>query len=107
MKYLAILPVLVLVGCASPQPPKLVPDQYCFTSQTVESTDQDSVSSKTTVRCSDDPIEHYAPARMGLSRDCFVSYIPVSRRGHTAQEKVYVCRKINGRFDIVEPVRIR
>jgi hypothetical protein len=107
MRYLIILPLLILVGCAAPQPPRLVADQYCFTSKTVETDSDSTVSSKTTVKCSDDPIEHYAPARMGLSKDCFVSHIPVSRGGHTVQEKIYVCRKINGRFDIVEPVRIR
>ena len=107
MRYFIILSLLVLAGCSSPSPSRLVPDQYCFTSKTVETNSESSVSSKTTVKCSDDPIEHYAPARMGLSKDCFISHIPVSRGGHLVQEKVYVCRKINGRFDIVEPVRVR
>jgi hypothetical protein len=107
MKYLIIPLMLALVGCAGPQPPRLVPDQYCFTSKSIETDSESTVSSKTTVKCSDDPIEHYAPARMGLSKDCFISHIPVSRGGHLVQEKVYVCRKINGRFDVVEPVRVR
>jgi hypothetical protein len=103
------LVVLVLLpGCSSaPKSSRLVADQYCYTSQTIETEDQSRVSSKTTVKCSDDPIEKYVPAKMGLAKDCYESHIPLNRNGRLIHEKIYVCQKLNGSYDIVEPVRVR
>jgi len=108
MKHMVfLLATTVLVGCSAPQKSsRLVPNQYCFTNQTLETQDQKSVSSKTTVKCSDDPLEKYVPAKMGISKDCYVSYIPMNRNGQLIKEKIYVCQKFNGSYDVIEPVRL-
>jgi hypothetical protein len=106
MKLLFLVVVAAsLVGCSSPKKSKLISDQYCHTSQTIEK-DDDTVSSKTVVKCSDDPIEQYVPAKMGLAKDCYAAQIPMSRNGRVIHEKIIVCQKLNGSYDVVEPVRI-
>lgn len=108
MRVLLILAVVTLAGCSSaPKPAKLVSDQYCHTSQTINSVNKETVRSETTVKCTDDPVEQYAPAKMGLAKDCHVLYIPVNRRGQLVQEKVYACKKLNGSIDIIDSSWIR
>jgi hypothetical protein len=99
MKSLLLISVLVLAGCSSaPKTSKLFADQYCYTSQTIETKDGQSVSSRTRVDCSDDPAEKYVPARLGLAKDCTVVYI---RMPH-GMERVSACKKFGGHYDIVE-----
>lgn len=111
MKALALFlsgVVLLTAGCSSaPKVSRLVPDQYCYTNQIIETQNRETVSSKTTLKCSDNPIEKYAPAQMGLAKDCYESYIPISRNGRLINEKIYVCQKLGGGYDVVEPIRVR
>ena len=107
-RILLIVGVAVLAGCSSaPRQSKLISDQYCHTSQTIETTDKQVVSSKTLVKCTDDPIERYAPAKMGLAKDCIETYLPINRGGRLIQEKVYACRKLNGVYDVVDASQLR
>lgn len=100
--------VMALAGCSSaPKQSRLINNQYCHTSQTIETTDKQVVSSKTLVKCTDDPIERYAPARLGLAKDCIETYLPVNRDGRLIQEKVYACRKLNGVYDVVDASQLR
>jgi hypothetical protein len=102
MKLIVLMVSLALVGCAS-QPPRLVSDQYCHTSQTIKTENGENVSSQTTLRCSDDPIEKYAPAKMGIAKDCYSTTVLTNR----GREKIYVCKKFNGTYDVIESVRIQ
>ena len=106
--YIALLTVVLASGCSSaPKKSRLVADQYCYTNQTIKTENSKTVNSQTTVKCSDDPVEQYVPAKMGLDKDCTIAHVPLSRNGRLIQEKIYVCQKHNGSYDVVEPVRVR
>jgi hypothetical protein len=106
MKLLFLVVVAAsLVGCSSPKKSKLVSDQYCHTSQTIEKEDS-NISSKTVIKCTDDPVERYVPAKIGIAKDCYTAHIPMLRNGRSIYEKIIVCQKLNGSYDVVEPVRI-
>lgn len=109
MRYAILgLGLVVLIGCSSaPKQSRLVSNQYCHTSQTIVSENKETVNSQTVVKCTDDPIERYAPAKMGLAKDCIETYLPVNRGGRLVQEKIYACRKLNGVYDVVDASQLR
>ena len=107
-RAIVIAGVVFLVGCSSaPKQSKLVSNQYCHTSQTIVTENKETVNSQTLVKCTDDPIEKYAPARLGLAKDCIETYLPVNRGGRVIQEKIYACRKLNGVYDVVDASQLR
>jgi ABC-type Fe3+-hydroxamate transport system substrate-binding protein len=59
--------IVLLSGCSS-APTKTA--QFCNTSKTIQVNDGSTVSSKTTVRCSDDFVERHVPARIGVDQNC-------------------------------------
>ena len=104
MKALIIVGLVLVTGCSSaPKTSKLVADQYCYTSQTIETKDNKTVSSQTRLQCSDDPVEKYVPAKLGLAKDCSVTYIQMPH----GVERVSACKKFGGHYDIVESRTIR
>lgn len=107
---IVIMAVLItcLSGCSSaPKKSRLVSDKYCHTSQDIVVQDKETVSSRTQVKCSDDPIEQYVPAKMGLAKDCYETFIPMNLGGRLVQEKIYVCQKLSGVYDVVDPSYVR
>lgn len=92
---------LILTGCAS-SPPRLVTNQYCNTYQTVETKNGEKVDANTTIKCSDDPIEKYAPLKMGIAKDCYATSVNTNR----GREKFYVCKRFDGTYDVIESIRI-
>ena len=108
LRVIVLAGVAFLVGCSSaPKQSRLISDQYCHTSQTIVTENGEKVNSQTLVKCTDDPIERYAPVKMGLSKDCIETYLPVNRGGRLVQEKIYACRKINGVYDVVDASQLR
>lgn len=111
---LAVAPTLVLAclmaltGCSStPTKSRLVSNQYCHTSQTIQTRNNENVNSETLVKCSDDPVEQYAPARAGLAKDCYETYVPVNIGGRLVKEKINVCKKLNGTYTVVDSFTMR
>jgi len=105
MKHIIALSVVTMLwGCSSaPQHSKLVSNQYCHTKQTIQTENNNSVSSRTLVECSDDPTDKYVPAKTGLGKDCIVSYIQMPY----GREKIYACKKYDGKYDIIDSRSIR
>jgi hypothetical protein len=101
--------VIVLTGCSStPKQSKLVSaDQYCHTSQTIVRENGNTVNSKTTLNCSDDPAEKYVPAKLGLAKDCVAVHIPMNRNGRVTQERIYACQKYDGTFSVIDSASVR
>jgi uncharacterized protein YceK len=100
--------ILLLTGCSSvPQSTKIGSNQYCYTSQTVQTVNKESVTSTTTVKCSDDPVEQYVPAKMGIAKDCTETFIPMNLGGRLVREKMYVCQKHNGVYTVVDSLTMR
>lgn len=89
----------LLSGCSyAPKQSRLVRDQYCYTSQTITTQDKQTVSSETVVKCSDDPVEQYVPAKLGVAKDCMATYI----RTPFGKEEVYACKKFDGTYRVVD-----
>lgn len=100
--------VAVLAGCSSqPKVSRLLSDQYCFTNQTIDVEDKSVVSSKTQIKCSDDPIEKYVPARMGVAKDCTRHYVSYNVNGRIRTEELIACKKFDGVSDVIESRTIR
>lgn len=59
LKYLLIPAISLLGACSSTPPVQIgsINDQYCYTSSETEVVDDQEVSSKTKVSCSDDPLK--------------------------------------------------
>jgi uncharacterized protein YceK len=92
----------LLSGCSSvPQSTKIGSNQYCYTSQTVQTVNKESVTRTTTVKCSDDPVEQYVPAKMGIAKECTSSYITMPLGGQLVKEKLDVCKKHNGTYTVI------
>lgn len=100
--------VMSLAGCSSaPRKSVLFSDQYCHTSQTITTRDKENVSSETVVKCSDDPVEQYKPAKMGVAKDCHEVVVPMNIGGRLVQERMYACQKLNGRYSVVSSNTLR
>jgi hypothetical protein len=101
--------LMSLAGCSStPTQSRLVSaNQYCHTKQTIQTRNSENVNSETTVQCSDDPVDQYAPARAGLAKDCYETYVPVNIGGRLVKEKMYVCKKLSGTYTVIDSVTMR
>lgn len=107
-KIALIVCVVLLVGCSSaPKKSRLVSDQYCHTSQIIETQDKQNVSSRTVVKCSDDPVDKYIPVRMGLAANCQTIYTDINLGGRLVRERHEVCQKNSGEHVIIQSRSIR
>jgi hypothetical protein len=100
MKLLIVAATVVLAGCASTQT-KVAHNQYCYTYQTIETENKESVNSKTTVKCSDDPIEKFIPARTGVGKNCGEFTYWMTLAGRPVQRRGFACQKYDGTYEIV------
>lgn len=99
---------LITAGCSSaPKTSSLFTEQYCHTSQEIQTKDSDQISSKTTVRCSDDPTDKYIPTKLGISKHCEVSYINLNINGRLVKERIYACKKFDGTYDVIGSGTVR
>jgi len=103
MKLIISLVLLAgLAGCGSA--PKQAAGQFCHTKKTVETDNGSSVSSKTTVICSDDPVDRIVMARTGISSDCGEFRYLTNLRGTLVERRTYACKKFDGTWEIVPAV---
>lgn len=103
MKWLIVLAVVITAaGCNSS--PKKVAGQFCHTKKIVEVDNGSDVSSKTTVICSDDPVDRIVMARTGISSDCGEFRYLTNLRGQTVERRTYACKKWDGTWEIVPAV---
>ena len=108
MKYLAIIALVALAGCSSPaKVSRFDTGQYCNTSSETTLENGHRSASKTTVRCTDDAVEKYVPAKMGIAKDCERIKIPVNRKGHLVYDEIITCKKFDGSIDVIDPVWLR
>jgi hypothetical protein len=88
-RFIVIAVVLLLTACSS-APPRPA-SQFCNTSKTVEVVDGKSVSSKTTVKCSDDFVERHIPARVGVDQNCKETINEFVLKGQLVQRRGIAC----------------
>ncbi len=105
---LVIFVIIALSGCSStPKQSRLASNQYCHTKQEIVTQNKDTVSSTTLVKCSDDPVDQYVPAKMGVAKDCYETYVPMYLGGRLVQERIYVCQKLSGVYDVIDSATVR
>jgi hypothetical protein len=102
IKYILPLTVLALVGCSSA--PKQPTAQFCHTYKTVEVKDGDTVGSKTTVSCSDDPIDRITMARTGVAQTCGQFKYWMTLNGRAVEKTAISCKKFDGTWEVVPSV---
>ena len=94
--------VVVVTGCAATREP--VKPQYCHTSQTIvtqNGTSGPSVSSETTVECTDDQIKRLVPPKLGMATNCGEYTYWIRKGGNNVQRKGISCQKPDGSWEIV------
>ncbi len=109
MKIILLLAgVAVLSGCSSqPKVSRLISDQFCHTSSETTLKDNTESSKVVTVKCNDDPIEKYAPVKMGIAKDCTRHYVSYNLNGRVRTEELIACKKFDGVSDIIESRTLR
>ena len=94
--------ILVSVSGCSSAPPKQH-KQYCYTSQEIRKSGNDTVSSNTLVKCNDDPIEQIGIKKMGVAKQCFESpYRHQLPSGRIIEGRGYACQKFDGTWEIID-----
>jgi uncharacterized protein YceK len=97
---IAIAVPVVLTGCSS-APVKTTQRQYCHTSQEIKTRDRETVSSETTVKCNDDPIEQMVVRKMGIAANCGEYKYVMNLNGRPVERIGYACQKYNGTWEVV------
>ena len=92
--------VAILAGCGSTPKPQQT-SQFCYTNQTIETVNKENVTSKTTVKCSDDPVERITEVRVGIAGNCgeYVYWTKIG--GHNVQRRAISCQKMDGSWHIL------
>ena len=101
MKILALVAVAALVGCSSAPKVTAQKPQYCYTSQTIVTENNEKVSSRTQVECSDDQVKRLTSARMGLSSNCGYFTYYMRQGAYDVERKGISCQKPDGSWEIV------
>lgn len=94
---------LVITGCSSAPVSKysVEDDQYCYTSSETTLRDRETVSSVTTVKCNDDPVQRVAVNRAGLASNCGISEFHQRIGGKIVWKKAITCQLPDGSWDII------
>lgn len=102
-KYL-LASIVLLAGCSTTHETFQQPEQYCYTDQTIVN-DNNTVSSKTVLNCTDRPKVHHLNRDIGVAGMCRSYQKPVNRpNGDTIVIRGVMCRdKISGAWVPVNP----
>jgi hypothetical protein len=101
MKVITLIAaVAILSGCASSSP-KVTARQYCYTAQEIVKKDNEVISSRTVVKCNDDPLEQVVVKKAGLAKDCFENKTRMNLRGREVIEYSVACKKFDGTWEVM------
>jgi hypothetical protein len=93
--------IALLSGCSSAPRVQAQKSQFCYTNQTIETVNKEEVTSKTTVKCSDDPVERITEVRVGIAGNCgeFMYWTKIG--GVNVQRSAISCQKMDGSWHIL------
>lgn len=99
---LLLASILALTGCSSA--PKVVAQkpQYCYTSQTIVTTNGEKVNSRTQVDCTDDQVKRLTVARVGIGSNCGYFNGWMKKGGHDVQYRAISCQLPDGSWEVVD-----
>jgi uncharacterized protein YcfL len=101
MKIAIVLAGLVLVGCSSSPKVSAVKPQYCHTSQTIKTQNNERVNSTTMVECTDDEVKRLFHSRSGMASNCGVFTYWTKIGGKDVQRKGISCQKPDGTWEVI------
>lgn len=104
LKYLlfSIATISLLGGCSSTPPIEKTDAQYCFTEQVI-TTENEVVSSKSVVQCSDKPrVEHFVKD-IGVAKRCKHYQLQEELNGKMFYDEGIQCQGLDGRWIRVSP----
>jgi len=101
MKFLLLLPALVLIGCSAGPKYQAEKPQYCHTKQVIVKDDDSTVASRTVVECNDNQIERLFQVQSGMAPNCgeFTYWMRIG--GRDVQRKGVSCQKPDGSWEII------
>jgi hypothetical protein len=96
-----VLSLIFLTGCGSS--PKAVAEkpQYCYTSQSIETTNGERVTSRTKVECTDDQVKRLFHVRSGMAPTCGEFTYWMQLGNQYVQRKGVSCQKPDGSWEVV------
>lgn len=101
MKFVPLLSLMVIVtGCAT-GPEYNYQAQYCYTDQTIVQQDGTTVSSETTLECTDRPGQQMEIARAGIDKGCKEFWYTEIRYGKPIKTRGVQCEKPDGTWEIL------
>ena len=92
MRSILLLGLILGVSACSTTPPLgQTQMQYCETDQIIKKSNDKTVSSETTLTCSDSPVKKLIPPKMGLGTNCKEHWYSVNINGNMVERKGYAC----------------
>jgi hypothetical protein len=97
---LALVCAVAVTACASYEQNHTAP--YCYTDQTITQTNKETVSSTTTLQCTDRPGQQTAIQRAGIDSGCEEFWYPELRGSTRVLTRGVRCEKLDGSWEIVD-----
>lgn len=97
---LSSIAVATLAGCSTQQVVDHTP-QYCYTSETIVTENNETVNSKTRVECTDNQVQRVTQRRLGMSANCGEFTYWMSMGGQLVQRKGISCQRLDGSWEII------
>lgn len=99
---LLLASILALTGCSSAPKAVAQQPQYCYTSQTIITTNGEKVNSRTQVDCTDDQVKRLTVARVGIGSNCGYFNGWMKKGGHDVQYRAISCQLPDGSWEVVD-----
>ena len=96
---LVLFALVLLSACSSSKVDYKPP--YCYTDQTIKTTDGKTVSSETTLECSDRPGQQVAIQRAGIDNGCEEFWYTEIRNGQAIPVRGVRCERLDGSWEIL------
>ena len=96
---LVIFALVLLSACSSSKVDYKPP--YCYTDQTIKTTDGKTVSSETTLECSDRPGQQTKIQRAGIDKGCEEFWYSEIRNGQAVPVRGVRCERLDGSWEIL------
>ena len=94
--------LIVLSGCSSAPKVQAQKPQYCYTSQTIVTTNGERVNSRTQVECTDDQVKRLTVARVGIASNCGYFNGWMKKGGRDVQYRAISCQLPDGSWEVVD-----
>lgn len=96
---LVIMALVLLSACSSSKVDYKPP--YCYTDQTINTKNGETVNSETTLQCTDRPGQQVAIQRAGIDSGCEEFWYTETRNGRAVPMRGVRCERLDGSWEIL------